>query len=454
MLLSFRVGNYRSFREEQSLSMLRSSRMHGSRGTDLSWDPAVSTVTGLYGANASGKSNLLSAMSFFRGAVAASHQRWGPETGVPRKPFLLDDACAALPSSLEMEFRDSGTRYQYGFETDDDRFTKEWLYAYPGSRRQTWFEREVSELGEVEWYFGKSLTGRNRVIADLTRSNSLFLSAAAANGHTRLTPVHRWVTSRLRFAHPENRADMLRFTLEEIERREGLSEDLREMLRFADLGVRDFRITKQELDDDMRERFHDVVRALAALGEKDPQLGPDSPNRPEPNVRGTGGTVQEVVKIELEHRRGDGSTVALPFAAESAGTQAVVALAGPIFHCLRSGSTLLVDEIDASLHPSLVGHLIQIFRDRTSNPRQAQLIFTSHDTSLLGTILADEPILARDQIWFVQKDECGASLLYPLTEFKPRKLENIERGYLQGRYGAVPFLDDVLLPRDPDPEKN
>jgi uncharacterized protein len=385
-------------------------------------------------------------MGFFRGAVAVSHQRWGPDARIRRRHFLLDDGGADLPSLFEMEFRFSGTRYQYGFEADDRHFLKEWLYAYPGRRRQTWFERDATGEDGVEWYFGKSLTGQNRVIADLTRPNSLFLSAAAANKHGRLTPVHHWLTRSLRFAHPDNYSDRLHFTLEEVERRNELAEDLRGLLRFADLGVCGFRVTRPEIDDDMRGRIFEAAKILATTSRGDDTGSRDSATD---DPTDHDGVLEEVfvhlTQIELEHRREDGTTVRLPFSSESTGTKSLVAMAGPIFQCLRDGCVLLVDEIDTSLHPSLVAHLIRIFQDPVLNRRQAQLIFTSHDTSLLGNVLSDKPVLERDQVWFVQKDQGGASRSYPLTEFRPRKLENLERGYLQGRYGAAPFLDDALL---------
>jgi len=122
------------------------------------------------------------------------------------------------------------------------------------------------------------------------------------------------------------------------------------------------------------------------------------------------------------------------------GTQALVALAGPVLQVLDTGAVLLVDEVDTSLHPQLVAELVRLFQSPLSNPAQAQLIFSTHETQLLGTLMADTPVLDRDQVWFVEKGNAGATSVYPLTDFSPRRQENLERGYLQGRYGAVPFL--------------
>jgi AAA15 family ATPase/GTPase len=124
---------------------------------------------------------------------------------------------------------------------------------------------------------------------------------------------------------------------------------------------------------------------------------------------------------------------------ESNGTQKLFQLALPVLLALREGSVLVVDELESSLHPSLAQEIVILFNNPSKNPNNAQLIFSTHDTNLLGTILG-EPVLRRDQVWLTEKDPEGGTVLYPLTDYKPRKSENLERGYLQGRYGAIPFL--------------
>jgi AAA15 family ATPase/GTPase len=149
--------------------------------------------------------------------------------------------------------------------------------------------------------------------------------------------------------------------------------------------------------------------------------------------------------VEFGHSAGvDRKAVYLPFDSESLGTQTLFALAGPVIRAIGHGDTLIVDEIDASLHPRLTCEIVRIFKEPAENPKQAQLIFTSHDTTLLGGLL-DQAGLARDEVWFTEKAIDGATTLYPLTDFSPRKTENLERGYLQGRYGAVPYLDRNFL---------
>jgi AAA15 family ATPase/GTPase len=110
-----------------------------------------------------------------------------------------------------------------------------------------------------------------------------------------------------------------------------------------------------------------------------------------------------------------------------------------ILRALEDGNPLVVDELEASLHPILALQIVKLFNNPLQNPKNAQLLFTTHDTNLLGSIL-DGPALRRDQVWLTEKDKSGATVLYPLTDFQPRRSENLERGYLQGRYGAIPFL--------------
>jgi hypothetical protein len=144
----------------------------------------------------------------------------------------------------------------------------------------------------------------------------------------------------------------------------------------------------------------------------------------------------------LVRHQHSGSEAWLPLEQESQGTRTLFELAPPLIRALRRGSVLAIDELEASLHPLLAAHVVRQFHDPETNPRNAQIIFTTHDTNLLGTTLGD-PLLRRDQIWLTEKDREGATSLYPLSDYKPRKAENIERGYLQGRYGAIPFLGDL-----------
>lgn len=176
------------------------------------------------------------------------------------------------------------------------------------------------------------------------------------------------------------------------------STNLRDLLRAADVGIADFRVS---------------------------------------NPRGNKSGADQR-RIELRHDVGEDDAW-LPLEQESAGTRALFRLGPAVIRALASGTPLVVDELESSLHPLIALEVVRLFNDPDANPHDAQLLFTTHDTNLLGTILGAQP-LRRDQIWLTEKDPKGGTNLYPLTDFKPRKLENLERGYLQGRYGAIPIL--------------
>lgn len=410
MLIRFRVGNFRSLRDEQGLSMvasLREGRLDLVRSEGLDLD--LVRAAAIYGANAAGKSNVLSALRFMRNAIKDSHRLWRPEGPIPREPFLLDDSSRGSASLFEVDLLLKGVRYQYGFKLDAERILEEWLYSYPKKRRQLLFSRDFA--APEPFLFGKHLKGNHRLVQALVRENSLFLSVAAANNHQMLLPLYRWFADGLYVSSAEDRTIDLSSTLAmlaaEPERRAAVVD----LLELADLGIADL-----ELREERREGMF-VFEAAAA-----------------PRV------------LEIKHRTGRG-LVSLPLQKESRGTQAWISLTGTILWVLERGALLLLDELDASLHPRLALEVIRLFQDPARNPRNAQLLFTTHDTTLLGNLLG-EPSLHRDQVWFVEKNQDGASHLYPLTDFKPRKFENLERGYLQGRYGAIPFISSQLQTRD------
>ena len=442
MLIEFRVENHRSIRDEQVLTM------EASRGGEPD-DPRPREVAGhvvgllpaaaLYGANASGKSNLLSALGFIRDAVIDSHQSWPPQGGVPRDAFAWGTR-AGQPSMFEVTMLVRGVRHQYGFVVDQDRVLEEWLFAWPRGRRQIWLERD----GDV-FSFGENLRGENRVVEQVTRPNALFLSTAAQHQHEQLLPIHAWFhdlqtvrvegyKERYGDAMPAAVAasmfaalaaasaasvtsaggmvrlnDLIPRPGERGDSAEALSslgeagaDKLRQFLRAADVGISDFRI----------ERAPDG----GASGRKGPR------------------------RISMRHDAGGGDGW-LPLERESAGTRALFNLGPEVIEALVRGSVLVVDELESSLHPRLALQIVKQFNDPRTNPRNAQLLFTTHDTNLISTTTGSAA-LRRDQIWLTEKNAEGATCLYPLTDYKPRKSENLERGYLQGRYGAIPFLGE------------
>jgi len=396
MLLRFRFSNFRSFRDEAELSLVAS-------GLDDSPNAAfevpglkerVLPVAAIYGANASGKTNVIRALQFMIEAVGHSHWSWPPQGPIPRSPFMLG-AAKALPSRFEIDFVTGGIRQRYGFALDSESVIEEWLLAYPNGRKQTLFKRMPGEPIS----FSSKLPGENKAIERLTRSNSLFLSAAAQNKHPALSSVCLWFAMRLPIVLRPGSS----FYTADLCVYDDCRRVIAELISGADLGIA--QVGVQETDPTGRRK--EVARSTGI---------PESGGR-----------------ILLTHLLG---TEAVEFEPEleSDGTIAFLRLLGPIVNALWSGKTVCVDELDASLHPLLAIRIIELFNDPARNPRGAQLIFNTHDTNLLGK-------LRRDEIWFTEKQSDGNSTLYPLTDFKPRRHENLENGYLQGRYGAIPFIN-------------
>ena len=391
MLRSFRVANHKSFRDEAELLLLPA------------YDKSrpVVPVAGIFGANASGKSNLLGALHWMQVSVRDSYAGWLPGGGVPRHPFRLDPEAAARPSGFCVGVTIDQVLYTYGFEADDERIRTEWLYAYPRNRRRIIFERDGRDIR-----LGSTIPdhrARVEFLAKHTRRNALFLTVAAHNDLAEVDPVFQWFRTGLVFGpgfpsdHRDRERDQVDPELTRWLPGPGPDHDrLVALVRAADLGISDITLRPQEAPKAVELLFHhgSLERALTA------------------------------------HE-------------QSAGTISWLGLAQTALRTLDRGGVLVVDEIDASLHPHLTSRLIELFRDAETNPQSAQLLFTTHDATLL-----DDEILARDEIWFVEKNpDSGVTTLYPLTDFHPRKHENVEGRYLAGGYGAVPVLTHTQFSR-------
>jgi uncharacterized protein len=426
MLLSFRFANHRSFRDEQQLNL--TPVYGGGADPDVPAPPAVQVI-GVFGANASGKSNCLGALAFMRQLAVQSDRAVEPGVGLTREPFRLDPAAAAQPSRFVVDLLLGGVRHTYGFAIDDKRVLEEWLYHYPVGRRRRVFERDGNDFS-----WGEESGRHNDLeqIAGITAPTALFLSTVARFGQSRPDPdsknpqplhdTYRWFyLTGQRIDTAAGKTALLTPGAGEPDEARRLVVDL---LQAADVGIVDVLVT--------------------------PELGGTESLRASPPARrllhwlsGPGAGLR-TPRIQFAHQGPHGTTL-LDLDEESAGTRQLLALGLHAAVMLRTGATMLVDEIDASMHPILTAKLISLFRSPKANPLGSQLIFTSHDAALLGTLDAEE-ILRRDEIWFVEKDDAGVSVLYPLTDFKPRKEgENRQRRYLNGNYGAVPDLSTHLF---------
>jgi hypothetical protein len=422
LLLSFRAENVRSFRGELELSMLATALAEKDVVRSVTWREGgqpvgVLPVAGLFGANASGKTNVLRVMDDMRSHVLHSFRSGSPVGGVPRRAFLLDPTSTRTPSRFEIDIVLEGVRHQYGFVVDDEKFLEEWAYRYPRGRSALLFHRRGSD---VELGSGDRVKGR--AVSELLRPNALFLSTAASANHPNLLPLYAWFGRNLVLAEAKTRPFRQALTTQMLEDDKS-QERVLALLRAADLGVTGAK--RHEPDPVMKERLQRAVRIL--LGQEGESDGADE------------GPAFDELGVRLTHEGVEGD-IELDADDESLGTLVWFGLIGPVIDALARGSVFLADELDASLHPALVGQLVRLFQDPDSNPRRAQLIFNSHDATLLGD--SGNRVLGRDQIWFTEKVNDGSTRLYPLTSLDPRREEAVGRRYLAGRYGATPILSD------------
>ncbi|MFJ3790149.1 ATP/GTP-binding protein [Kitasatospora sp. NPDC090091] len=428
MLMRFRVANHASLLAEQELSLVATDEHEDIAVTEVaSAGVQVLPALAILGANASGKSNVLKALAYMRHAVLESHARWLPDGGTSRTPFLLAAAGRAAPSAFAVDIALDGVHYEYGFEVDDRQVREEWLRSFPEGRPRRLFERSVAEDGSSHYEYGPSFRGRKRLIEDVVRPNSLYLSAGAGNNHEVLRRIHRWFHRGLRVALDANFAARIQETRRLWDESDLHRDRLRGLLQFADLGITDLSITEEEWDDERARQVRSAMRVLV------PEIPEDEAIEVKPAPR-----------IGFVHMA-EGSPVTLDLADESNGTRTWAGLLGPVIGALQDGSLLVVDELDARLHPHLAARLVALFQDPERNTSGAQLLFNTHDATLLAP--QSEANLHRDQVYLAAKNpRTGATELTALVDFKVRDgVENLEKRYLAGRYGALPFFDEELL---------
>lgn len=419
MLVEFRVKNFRSLRDEQVLSLVASTDKTlldtHALDTGLKAAPHLLKSAVVYGANASGKSNLIKALQYMRGVVLESAAMQPGQTFDRLQPFKLDVASGNQPTEFELTFLLDGVRYQYGFAMNTQRIVSEHLLVFKAFKPQRWFERRFDdESGKDVYEFGSGLKGAKHLWEGATLPNMLFLSRAVNLNSEALLPVFDWFANRLVIINEQSPLSP-QFSMQML-KQDAPRRAIRDFLRAADISIADIEVTTKQA------MVHTINFDLAT-GKREESTGE-----------------QAVDEVKFHHITEHGKAV-FDLMDESSGTRNLLFLTGPILDILNKGLTLLVDELDTSLHTLLVQALVRMFHRPDVNTGGAQLIFTTHDTTLLDAY----GLFRRDQVWFVEKRTDQSTALYPLLDFSPRKHEALERGYLQGRYGALPFLSNPLL---------
>lgn len=430
MLLEFSIENFRSFRDRTVFSMVAANIASQPSTLDeqnvfaVQDDLRLLTSAAVYGANASGKSNLITALRFMRMFILTSSRETQVGNTIPVEPFLLNPQTADSPSRFEVVFYAAGEQYRYGFAVTHERVAEEWLYRLGRQREIRLFGREGQAIRVNKSAFREGLK-----IESLTRENALFVSVAAQfNGETARSLL-AWFRQLSVNAGVSDTHDML----EAVSRFEQspYQEAIKELIHQFDVGISYLSIERgpaapaPQMPAEVAQRFKEVLEVLSA-----------------------GGSAPEHISVKTTHQQYDtegqplGDMVFDLEQHESAGTQRLFALAYPLVRALAKGLVVAIDEMDARIHPNLVIELVRLFNSQETNPRHAQLIFTTHNTNLLNARL-----FRRDQVWFVEKSRQGASDLYSLVEYRVdgkvvRNDASFEKDYVMGRYGAVPFLGD------------
>ena len=422
-LLSFTTENAHSYRDETEFSMLATRFADDDIRRDLALaglkDPVgVLPLAGIFGPNASGKTTILRAMADMGMAVRYSFRKGDDDSGFKRFPFLLDSQHSQKPSVYGVDIVIQGVSWQYGFIVDDERVIEEYAYYYPKGRRSLLFDRDKNAIK-----FGPVLRPLGGSLQDISRSNSLLLSVAGATSNKILAPLYKWFRSNLIYIDSSTGESRLHELSNKI-RNNNSKERIMNLIREADLGIID--IQQVEPDQIMLEK---VKQMISIISSEDSEIDIDDLN---------------LGRVQFIHR-GSNANVELDSSLESIGTVTWASLIHHVISALDNGQTLLIDEIGSSLHPLLVESLINLFQSKVSNPNCAQIIFNSHDSSILSS---RQYALTRDQVWFTFKEQEGSTILYPLYDYKPRSGEAIDKRYLQGRYGAIPNLGIHFKPQE------
>ncbi len=410
MILEFSVQNFRSFRDKQTFSMLADTAKSEFSENIIEFGKGIKVLKSavIYGANASGKSNLMKAFQALRNLVLSSGNNTPKDDLAEYDPFKFNPDISLTPTQFELVFVHNNTRFSYSVSILRDRVVSEKLFFFPQGREAKLFIRSGQEFE-----FGDYLKGQKAVIAELTTTNQLFLSKAAQNNLKELTEVFfffqfefytvpfldKWIDSRF--------SDLIAKQIIEKGNNVSFVEKFKSLLRSFDTGIEDFKIKKRDLqysfDNDSEYEIYTQHILYNSDGRK-------------------------VGKIFHQMKE------------ESEGTQKLFVLGALILKALMDGRTFLIDEFERSLHPYISKYILQMFHDPKINTKGAQLIIATHDSNLLQR----ESRLRRDQIWIVQKDNQGASEIFAVSDFADVRPENpYEKWYLNGKFGGVPGIENL-----------
>ena len=420
MLIEFSVGNYRSFKERVTFSMVAANIVAKDKELDennvfaVDNDLKLLKSAAIYGANASGKSNLAKALSFMRWFMVNSSRETQSTDPIDVEPFRLSTETEDKPSYFELVFLMDGKRYRYGFEANQEQVISEWLYYVPKVRETKLFERKINSFKISKSYEASGIQKR-------TRDNALFLSVSAQFNVGFAEEILGWVISKLGMISELWEPLLFTYTIDCLMNNENKS-DIVKLIKKLDLGIDDIQVEKGNFTNDIvNDNLTDRVKHLTL----EIRRGQTASIKTIHKKFDKNGNYQSIEKFDFRSH-------------ESEGTQKFFTLAGTLIKTLKEGDILVVDELDARLHPLITTAIVSLFNSKEANPNNAQLIFMTHNTNLLSNKL-----FRRDQIWFTEKNRYGATDLYSLAEYKIRNDASFESDYIKGKYGAIPYIGDL-----------
>lgn len=427
MLIEFSIQNFRSIKEEVTLSLVASSDKSLNNNLieeDILKKDKLLRSAIISGPNASGKSNVVLAFDSLKKLVLNSH-KFQKGTKISYSPFKLDNSYLSKPTKFEIVFIKNNIKYVYGVSFTNEKIIDEYLHYYPKGHKSLIFERKDT----YNYKFTVDI-GYQKFVSEKTLENVLYLSNSTQLNYKKTAEAFDWFKDTLRIVRATDHPGLIDETVELYNSDKKLKEIILKALFIADVGIMDLSATIEK-----------VPIENISLGNLENY--PNIKNAKRDSiifVQDDKGIQLINMDIKTIHKaindKGDELKVEFEFEEESEGTKRIFSLIGPWIDALQKGNVLVVDELDTKLHHLLNVFLIDLFHDPDQNKNNAQLIFTSHNTNLLNLDL-----FRRDQIWFTaKKPKVGSTDLYSLLEFSPRKDKNIQIGYLEGRYGAIPFI--------------
>lgn len=407
MLIEFSVTNFLSFKDKNTFTMIASSDNALKDNYVEINNEKILKMTAMYGANASGKTNLFKILVIVSSMIKHSNF-FAPNVMLPIIPFKLDKETINKPSEFEIKFLADGIRYLYGFKADRKNVYEEYLTYYPNGRPVKIFTRENVDNYSFNLSDEKFLND----LKEKNTSNKFFVSTATNWNYEKTKPAFDFLTEKLGVVMSHEQINNYSYNMYYNDKNNTLENFALNFLEKADFNIKGYKIIEEKMTEDKLSTIPDIVKPFIPV------------NTP-------------MYKVNTKHIV-NGDEYEFDISEESLGTQVIFSYIPVLKDVLDNGKVLIIDEFDKSLHPFIVKYIVEIFNDLEINKKGAQLIFNTHDTNLL-----DLELLRRDQIWFTEKNsEDGSTTIYPLDDFSVRKTENVEKGYLLGRYGAIPFLEN------------